>query len=181
MAKLRRISRQNQWSIGVQREILRNLAIEMSYVANRGVWWRGDALVNYNALPFSTLTARGLSLSNPADLTLLSSRLDSPVAAARGFNRVPYSGYPTSQTVAQSLRPFPQFTTVTSLWAPLGKTWYDSLQVKGTKRFSHGVDFTSVFVWQKQQTVGAEQDASGAPGSVVAAAASTNDVFNRYQ
>ena len=173
--------RQNQWSVGVQRELIRDLVIEASYVANRGVWWQANSLVNYNALPQQTLATVGLSLSNPADVQLLSSTLGSPAAAARGFNKVPYAGYPTTQTVAQSLRPFPQFTTTTNLWAPLGKTWYDSLQMKATKRFSHGLDFTSVLVWQKQQTLGAEQDSSGAPGSVVAAAASTNDVFNRQQ
>ena len=28
-----------QWNIGLQREIGRNLVVEASYVANRGVWW----------------------------------------------------------------------------------------------------------------------------------------------
>jgi hypothetical protein len=52
--------------------------------------------------------------------------------------------------VAQSLRPFPQFNSgLTPIWAPLGDTWYDSLQVKATKRFSHGLDFTYVFTWAK--------------------------------
>ena len=34
-----------QWNIGLQREINRNLVVEASYVANRGVWW--------GAAPFS--------------------------------------------------------------------------------------------------------------------------------
>jgi hypothetical protein len=32
----------------------------------------------------------------------------------------------------------------------LGKTWYDSLQAKATKRFSHGVDFTYAFTYAKE-------------------------------
>jgi hypothetical protein len=56
--------------------------------------------------------------------------------------------------VAQALRPFPQFGTISNVWSPLGKTWYDALQLKTTKRFSHGLDFTSTFSWQKELVVG---------------------------
>jgi len=68
------------------------------------------------------------------------------------------------------LRPFPQFGTINYTWAPLGRTWYDSLQIKATKRFSHGLDFTSAFTWQKELMMGSEQ---------AGASAAVNDVFNR--
>ena len=28
-----------QWSIGIQREVTKDLVVEVSYVGNRGVWW----------------------------------------------------------------------------------------------------------------------------------------------
>jgi hypothetical protein len=77
--------------------------------------------------------------------------------------------------VAQSLRPFPQFASITSLFSPLGKTWYDSLQVKGTKRYSSGISFTSAFTWSKNL-------AMGAPSNVVTGTTGggpLNDVFDR--
>jgi hypothetical protein len=78
--------------------------------------------------------------------------------------------------VAQALRPYPQFSTgVAALWAPLGTTWYDSLQTKVTKRYSYGLDFTYAFTWQKELTTGAEGDGSAG------VAPSINDVFNRPQ
>jgi hypothetical protein len=49
------------------------------------------------------------------------------------------------------------------------------LQVKATKRFSHGLDFTSTFTWQKNL-------ATGSPANVVipgTGGGSYNDVFNR--
>jgi hypothetical protein len=49
------------------------------------------------------------------------------------------------------------------MWAPLGNNWYDSLQVKGTKRYSHGLDFTAAFTWAKE----------------IATGQGVNDVFNR--
>ena len=58
--------------------------------------------------------------------------------------------------MAQSLRPFPQFTTLTATGGPLGKTWYDSLQLKATKRFSHGVDFTWTYTRSKELQLGAD-------------------------
>jgi hypothetical protein len=137
-----RPARQLQFSIGLQREIIRNLVVEASYVGNTGVWWPGANLVNYNAVSFSTLAARGINIGNPADAELLRQRLDTAAVVARGFG-VPYTGFRTDQTLFQSLRPYPQFTSgLNAVDAPLNTTWYNSLQSKVTKRFSHGIDAT---------------------------------------
>jgi hypothetical protein len=171
-----RPARQYQWSVGLQREVFTNLVVEAAYVGNRGIWWQAPGLVNYNAISYDRLKAFGLDpINNAADRTLLTSFLSSPVAAQRGFNTPPYPGFPLSQTVFQALRPFPQFTTIGAAWAPLGKTWYDSLQVKATKRLSHGLSFTSAFTWQKNMNLGGERE----PNFGTAASGSVNDVFNR--
>jgi hypothetical protein len=106
---------------------------------------------------------------------LLTSFLSSAVAVQRGFNKPPYAGFPLSQTVFQSLRPFPQFTSINAAWNPMGKTWYDSLQVKATKRLSYGLSFTVALTWQKNMNQGGERE----PNFGTAASGSVNDVFNR--
>jgi outer membrane receptor protein involved in Fe transport len=160
-----RPARQNQWSIGIQHEVARNLVLEAAYVANRGVWWNAPALVDVNALTPDILAHYGLSLNNPADLTLLSSTLSSATAISRGFNHVPYTGFATTNTVAQSLRPFPQFSNIPAAGDPLGKTWYDSLQTKATKRFSHGFTANAAFTWQKSLQLGVDTNPNTtAPG-----------------
>jgi hypothetical protein len=143
------------YSVNVQRELFRNLVVEAAYVGNRAIWIIGaTGLVNLNATPISTLTAHGLSLSNPADITLLTSTLSSPTAAARGFG-VPYAGYPTSQTVAQSLRPYPMYnSTINPMWAPLGDGWYNSLQSKITKRYSFGLTASVAFTFSQELATG---------------------------
>jgi hypothetical protein len=171
-----RPGRQYQWSIGIQREISRDMVVDVTYVGNRGIWWQAPGLINFNAISFDRLKAYGLDINNAADRTLLISFLNSPTAAARGFNRPPYPGFPLTQTVAQSLRPFPQFTTIANAWAPLGNSWYDSLQVKATKRLSHGLTFTSTFTWQKSLATGSEREPNFGSGLE---ASSDNDVFNR--
>jgi hypothetical protein len=172
-----RPARQAQWSIGIQREIAKNLAVEAAYVGNRGVWWNSPSLMDVNALSPGILSAYGLDLNNTADRTLLTSPLNSATAAQREFNKAPYTGFPLGSTVAQSLRPFPQFGSIQSLWSPLGKTWYDSLQAKLTKRFSSGLSFTSVFTWQKSLTSAADTD----PQNLALGPGGLNDVFNRAQ
>ena len=51
----------------------------------------------------------------------------------------------------QSLRPFPQFSGIGQQWAPLGASWYDALQVKLTKRFSHGLTATAAYAFSKTE------------------------------
>ena len=101
-----RPGRQIQWSVGIQREIFTNLAVEPNYAGNRGAWWQAFQFVNYNALSPTILAQRGLSLNNPADITLLNSPLNSALASQRGFNNPLYTGFPITATVAQSLGPF---------------------------------------------------------------------------
>jgi hypothetical protein len=171
-----RPARQYQWSIGIQREIMRDMVVEASYVANRGVWWQAPGLINLNANTPERLRAQGLDINSAADRTLLTSLLSSPAAAARGFNRLPYAGAPLTMTVAQSLRPFPHYTNVPIYWNPMGKTWYDSLQVKVTKRMSYNLTFLSTFTWQKSMGLGSE---IGEPNPATTGNSVTNDIFNR--
>jgi hypothetical protein len=169
-----RPARQVQWSIGIQREISPNLAVEASYIANRGVWWNSPGLIDVNALTSQRLASLGLDITNSADQLLLRGPLSA--AASRGF-KAPYAGYPTNVSLAQTLRPFPQFTSITSLWSPLGNTWYDSLQVKVTKRYSYGLSFNTGFTWSKNMSEGAASNVT-VPGT---GGSPFNDVFNRNQ
>ena len=145
-----RPARINQWNISVQRELMKNVIAEVSYVGNRGVWLEANNLVSHNATPLTRFQQLGLDLNNAADRTLLTSRIDSPLAASRGFS-APYAGYPGSATVAQTLRPFPQFNDGLAVrWAPLGNTWYDALHLNLTKRQWHRLDLTAAFTWQNE-------------------------------
>jgi hypothetical protein len=159
----------NQWSIGLQREITKDLVVEANYVGNRGAWFQANGLVDLNALTPERIRQVGLDIENANDRALLTSRIDSPQARARGFNP-PYAAFPAGATVAQTLRPFPQFGGLGMLWAPLGNNWYDSLQVKVTKRYSHGLDFTIAYTRSKNLTTVEDQNGEVVP---------VNDVFNR--
>ena len=167
-----------QWSLGIQRQLQKDIVVEVSYVGNREVWGAATFMdqIASNSLNSSILAAHGLNINNPATQTLLTSLIGSPQAAAAGFFPA-YPGMPLTQTVAQNLRPSPQFLApTTSLGPPIGKTWYDSLQMKGTKRFSHGLSMQASFVWAKGLVNG-----TGAEAGNITTLAGTplyNDIYN---
>jgi hypothetical protein len=150
-----RPARQIQWSLGVQREITRDLVLEASYVGNRGVWWNAGALAPNNSMSPPLLSSYGFSVGNLNDATLLQTQIGNLTAAqkttlaAKGIG-LPYATFPSNQTLLQSLLPYPQYSgNISPTSAPLGKTWYDSLQTTVTERFSHGLSMNGNFTWSK--------------------------------
>jgi hypothetical protein len=139
----------NQYTVSLQREITKDLFTEAAFVGNHAVWLvAGGGMINYNSFSPDYLKSLGLDITNAADRTLLTSTITSATAVARGFVK-PYANFPDSGTVLQSLKPFPQYSGVGSSWAPLGSSWYDALQVKVTKRMSHGLDATLAYAFSK--------------------------------
>jgi hypothetical protein len=169
-----------QWSIGVQREVIKNLLVEASYVGNRLAWGAAPYAdqIAANVVTDGTLAKYGLSLANAADRSLLTSLISSPAAVARGFFPV-YAGMPGSQTVSQQIRRVPQWNTIpfVALGPPMGKTWYDSLQLKGTKRFSHGLAMEASFVYSKALVLGTGAET----GQFVQGIPQYNDIYNFEQ
>lgn len=122
------------WSVNVQHEI-KNFLIDIAYVANRG---RGLA----STLMANQVDPKYLSLGQ-----LLRRRIDDPAVVAAGF-RKPYEAFPNNQTLAQALRPFPQYFNVFDRNSGDGQSWYDSLQVKGERRFGPWQMLAS-YTWSK--------------------------------
>jgi Carboxypeptidase regulatory-like domain len=177
-----RLPRIFQWSIGFQREIAPNLVVDANYVGNRGAWFVAPLMDNqaFNGLTqniLSNLTTEGpggtplygaksnMSFTNPANYALLQEPISSPAVIAQfpvlaNPSNV-YPGFPSTETLAQALRPYPQWFGVPPfLGPPMGDTWYDSLQVKLTKRFSHGLSAQEAFTWSKGLTNAANSNTS---------------------
>jgi hypothetical protein len=184
-----RLPRIFQWSIGVQHEVIPNLLIEAAYVGNRGAWWTAPLLDTQAAdgLQPSVLQSErvygnttGLNVQNPAQAALLTQPINSPAVIAMfpGLANPDnvYKGFPATEPLENALRPYPQWTGVPPfLGPPLGDTWYDSLQVKLTKRYSHGLTVQAAYTWAKQLTNAANSDTSYlTPEDPL-----INDVFNQ--
>ena len=139
-----------QATVGVERELVNNLTVNVSFIDNRGVWLNSDGLTNStNELTPALLSRKyGLSVTNPDDFNLLTQPISSPAVAARGFT-APYSTFPSGATLAQALRPFPQFGSIGDYYEHNGNWWYDSLQIKVTKRLSNGLSGGLGYAWSK--------------------------------
>jgi len=110
----------------------------------------GNSLPFLNQVSPGVFAAYGLNpYTNPADNLLLSQTIGSAPVTSRLGLILPYSGYSTSNTLLNALRPFPQFSNIVLSDSPTGKTWYDSLQIRANQRFSHGLQATATFTWSK--------------------------------
>jgi hypothetical protein len=127
------------WSLVVQRELLPNFSLEVSYLGSRST----HLTVGSGASQFNYV---------PADKLNLGFLLLAPITASP-FPE-PFPGFANQQganTVAQALKPYPQYTFVQSdvVLRPIGKASYHSLQIKTTKRFSQGLSGLFFFTWAK--------------------------------
>jgi hypothetical protein len=120
------------WTFNIQHEIAKYL-IEVAYVGNRGT--NLNSTTDLNQLPVSRL-ALG---------SLLQQSIDSPAVIAAGFAK-PYPNF--TGTLAQSLRPYPQYFNILERNSAVGKTWYDSLQAKVERRFGD-FQLLATYVWSK--------------------------------
>jgi Carboxypeptidase regulatory-like domain len=174
-ANQNRPPRINNWSVGFQREITRNFVVEASYVANRVAWLTSaggtgplgflsqispQTYAHYGFYPYpgtgpcssGTGVCSSSSYNNQQDYVLLNQPLSSAAVqtalASRGFpNFLPYSGFPTGNTLLSALYPFPQYGNINPSESPTGNSKYDSLQIKATKRFSHNLQGSGSFTW----------------------------------
>ncbi len=126
-----------RWSFGIQQVLPAQLAVDVSYVANRGT--RLDVEREINATPNQYLST--LSTRDDARINYLSQQFPNPF---RGTNPI----YGANISRANLLRPYPQFGGIT-LELPVGYSWYHSLQVRAERRFQNGFTFQAAYTFSK--------------------------------
>src|SRR4030095_32795 len=95
----------------------------------------------------STLELNQLPVSRLALGSLLQRPITDPAVVAAGFKK-PYASFPDTQTLAQALRPYPQYFAMSDRNAGVGRSWYDSLQAKIERRFGSW-QLMGAYVWSK--------------------------------
>lgn len=121
-----RMPRTQNWSLSVQRELNASWVAELSYVANKATRLSSPSMINDNQVD-----PRYLPLGS-----LLTQQVTSAAAVAAGIVK-PYPDFTGS--VAQALRPYPQYLTVTEQAAKAGSSFYQSFVARVRKRYSAGV------------------------------------------
>jgi hypothetical protein len=136
----------NQWNFGIQQQFGGNFLLDATYAGSGAA----KTLSGYHA--YNQVPARYLSLG-----PVLQQNINSDAARAAGIG-LPYAGF--NGTVAQALRPFPQYQGIGQFYEKDGHTTYHSLQLKAEKRYSAGLTLLGAFTWSKN-LVNADYPLSG--------------------
>ena len=137
------------YTFNIQRQINKDTVLEVGYNFVRGTHLQAG-LLNYNQLDFSRLPAN-LSPFTATGRTLLNSAVSSPAAQAAGIAK-PFANFRDNLSVAWSLRPFAQYSTIDTAGGNgdrSGSSSYHALVLKLEKRYSSGLTFLTSYVFSK--------------------------------
>ena len=129
------------FSFGIQKQLSNQLRIEAAYVGSR----THDAPVSkgYNSLSVANLALGDASKGGNANN--LNARVPNPFQSLLPGTSLNSATVPLQQL----LLPFPQFSSFTQQNIPVGKVWYNSLQVSVQRRYSKGLGVTGSYTFSK--------------------------------
>jgi hypothetical protein len=153
LSKVARPGTTQNWTLDVEQQLPAQAMVSFAYVGAHG-----DHLQSYMHDP---------NQGNPRDMArgaclnvLITEQATNPACAGQTPVAIPYSkflnDFGSSATVAQALRPYPQFGTMNMDTAfngnPFGVYTYHALQVQLTKRLTQGLTVLANYTWSKSIT-----------------------------
>src|SRR5438093_4659956 len=163
----------DNWTVSVQREVRKRLTVEVDYNGVYGSHLQAG-LLNPNQVPMSVVNDLIARLGPAQTVALLNSQITSAAAVAAGI-KPPYPNFsnPAVQTlrsVAQALRPYPQYQAVNVQSGggdKTGRSHYRAAVVKVNQRLSGGLSVQGSYTFSRIMT---DADLfSGSSGSMDAA------------
>src|SRR5215475_10303789 len=148
-ARLRNIRQPyiGQWNLNAQRELPGGIMVEAAYAGSAGVGLLSGATdinpLSPEALAVASKVVNGAPLGNltaPNPFLTLPDDQRPPATSILGRSTV---------TVAQLLRPFPQFGAVVSYSQNEAHSSYHSFQLTAWRRFSEGLTFSAAYSFSK--------------------------------
>lgn len=105
----------DSWTVSMQRELRKGLTFEVDYNGSKGSHLQSN-LLNMNQVPLSVMNDLIARLGTTAALALMTQQANSAAAVAAGI-KIPYANFTnpavqSQRSVAQALRPFPQYQTI---------------------------------------------------------------------
>lgn len=152
-----RVGYTQNYSFGIQYLLPGSMVLETSYIGSKGT--RIEAGGNAGSL--------GALNQLPASALRFGDALFQPLSQNPGLAPLPYPGF--TGTLAQALRPFPQYQAITQQWSNFGWSSYNSLQVQLTRHFTKGLAVLAGYTWSK--SMGLVDDSIESPQA--------QDIYNR--
>ena len=134
------------------------MTVEVDYNGSKGSNLQAN-LLNINQVPLSAVNDLIARLGPTAAVALLNMQANSPQAVAAGI-KIPYANFTnpavqTTRSVAQALRPFPQYSTINTTNSggdKTGRSMYHAGVVKLTQRMTDGFLFQGSYTYSKLMT-----------------------------
>lgn len=143
------------WTLTTQRQLSANLVLEVGYNANVGTHLQTGVL-NFNQVPTSVYNDLITRFGPTQALNILRADITSSLAQQAGI-RTPYPSFVNQRlrTVAQALRPFPQYQTISTAGQngdKSGHSTYHAFILKPTGGCPGGLTFQWNYVLSKLLT-----------------------------
>lgn len=144
------------YSLGFQRQLLRDSSVTVSYVGSR--LYDGDMDSNIN-LPNNGLRAscNPMTGGNPHNCDGTLNSVSNPFYGLKAFSGTSYGTNKTISTLDLS-RPMPQFGDVTEHLVNDARTWYNSLQITVLHRINNSLTLHGTETWSKTMNAGTWAD-----------------------
>ena len=154
-----KLGRVMQYDLNAQRELPYKFAVSLSYIGNRGTRLR-SSFNPLNALPVGALKlGNALLTKRLADVTASDRAYAasvgfplpaSPDAVYPGFNnQIGNVGVLGAGSVAQALRPFPQYGPLNNRLESQGQSFYNAFKADIQRRFTNGIQFGVSYTFSK--------------------------------
>ncbi len=126
--------RYQNWNVTLEHSIASNLLLGAAYVGSNGHHLGGGGRSIFS----DQIDPRYLALGSLLQANVTSSVIAQANAIIPGIH-LPYPNF--SGSLAQMLRPWPQYSGISDLYGDVGNSNYNSLQVYANKRLSQGLSF----------------------------------------
>ncbi|MFN9918932.1 MAG: TonB-dependent receptor domain-containing protein [Acidobacteriota bacterium] len=137
------------YTFNVQRQVSKDMVAEVGWNFVRGTHLQAG-LLNYNQLDYRNLPSNLSPFTNEGR-ALLNAGVTSAAAQAAGI-RLPFANFRQNLSVAWSLRPYPQYSTIDTgggVGDRSGNSKYHALVMKLEKRYASGLTFLGSYVFSK--------------------------------
>jgi hypothetical protein len=131
-----------KYELDLQRELPGGFAASAGYLGSRGA----DLEVSRSYKPLANQYLSTSPVRDQTTINYLSASLPNPFAGIPQFAGTNLSGSVISRP--SLIAPFPQFSGI-SYFTYDGQSWYDALNMKLEKRFSHGYLVSATYTWSK--------------------------------
>jgi hypothetical protein len=130
------------WNIAVERAVTNTITISTAWVGSNGHWLGAAG----RGIWSDQIDPKYLALGNLLQQQATASNIAAANAVVPGIG-LPFPSF--SGSIAQMLRPFPQYNGISDEWGDVGNSNYNSLQIAASKRLSRGLSFNFNYTWAK--------------------------------